>query len=246
MHDERAGAPLPGLRDSQSSGGKVHDSIVRIIGGWVLGGRYLPGDTLPREEDLVEQLSVSRTSIREAIKVLAAKGMVESRPRIGVKVRSRDDWRLLDPAVLSWHPNLTRDIELIESLIEVRRIIEPAAAELAARRSSVADVAAIESAYFGMEGSIPGDLDACCEADVAFHRGIVAASHNIVLKSLVGTIEAALKATFFLSTSLMEDQARTLSVHKNVLDCIRRRDTAGARDAMNRLLDLAAQELARI
>jgi DNA-binding transcriptional regulator YhcF (GntR family) len=134
MHDERAGAPLPGLRDNQSSGGKVHDSIVRIIGGWVLGGRYLPGDTLPREEDLVESLSVSRTSIREAIKVLAAKGMVESRPRIGVKVRPRDDWRLLDPAVLSWHPNLTRDVELIESLIEVRRIIEPAAAELAAPR----------------------------------------------------------------------------------------------------------------
>ena len=98
----------------------------------------------------------------------------------------------------------------------------------------------------GMERAIPDDLEACCEADVAFHRGIIAASHNIVLKSLVGTIETALKASFRLTTSLMENQTRTLSVHKDVLESIRLRDTAGARSAMNRLLDVAAHELSRV
>ncbi|GLS21077.1 GntR family transcriptional regulator [Labrys miyagiensis] len=238
-------ALLPVLSNALAEGGKVHDSVVRTLGGWVLGGRYRPGDTLPREDELATSFGISRTSVREAIKVLSAKGLLETRPRIGVKVRQREEWRMLDPAVLSWHPDLSHDRELVASLMEARRIIEPAAAELAARRGSAADLAEIEAAYLGMESSIPHDLDACCEADLAFHRGVIAASHNIVLRSLVGTIETALKATFMLTTSLMEDQARTLSVHKAVLDAIRFRDTAGARGAMNRLLDLAAEDLVR-
>ncbi|WP_413988679.1 FadR/GntR family transcriptional regulator [Labrys okinawensis] len=238
-------ALLPVLSNALAEGGKVHDSVVRTLGGWVLGGRYRPGDTLPREDELATSFGISRTSVREAIKVLSAKGLLETRPRIGVKVRQREEWRMLDPAVLSWHPDLSHDRELVASLMEARRIIEPAAAELAARRGSAADLAEIEAAYLGMESSIPHDLDACCEADLAFHRGVIAASHNIVLRSLIGTIETALKATFMLTTSLMEDQARTLSVHKAVLDAIRFRDTAGARGAMNRLLDLAAEDLVR-
>jgi GntR family transcriptional regulator, galactonate operon transcriptional repressor len=100
---------LPAVVDVQLDGGKVLDSIVRTIGGWILGGRYKPGATLPREEDLAASFAVSRTSVREAVKYLSAKGLVETRPRIGVKVRPRDDWRMLDPAVLSWHPDLSRD-----------------------------------------------------------------------------------------------------------------------------------------
>lgn len=242
---QQSDALLPVLSNALADGGKVHDSVVRTLGGWVLGGRYQPGETLPREDELAASFGISRTSVREAIKVLSAKGLLETRPRVGVRVRQREEWRMLDPSVLSWHPDLSHDRELVASLMEARRIIEPAAAELAARRGSAADLAGIEAAYLGMESSIPHDLDACCEADLAFHRGVIAASHNIVLRSLIGTIETALKATFMLTTSLMEDQARTLSVHKAVLDAIRYRDTAGARGAMNRLLDLAAEDLVR-
>ncbi|MDQ0471957.1 FadR/GntR family transcriptional regulator [Labrys wisconsinensis] len=230
----------------QADGGKVHDSVVRTIGAWVLGGRYAPGETLPREEDLVAALGVSRTSVREAVKVLSAKGLVETRPRIGARIRPREHWRLLDPAVLSWHPNLTRDVELVTSLVEARRIIEPAAAELAARRGTAADLAVIEDAYLAMERSIPDDLAACCEADLAFHRGVIAASHNIVLNGLIGTMETALKAALLLTNSLMESQSRTLSLHKDVMECIRFRDTAGARAAMNRVLDQAAHDVGRM
>lgn len=236
---------LPVLSNAQAEGGKVHDSVVRTLGGWVLAGRYQPGQTLPREDELAASFGISRTSVREAIKVLSAKGLLESRPRVGVKVRQREEWRMLDSAVLSWHPDLSHDRELVASLMEARRIIEPAAAELAARRASAADLAEIEAAYLGMEASIPHDLETCCEADLAFHRGVIAASHNVVLRSLIGTIETALKATFMLTTSLMEDQARTLSVHKAVLDCIRFRNTDGARAAMNSLLDLAAEDLVK-
>jgi len=238
---------LPPLSEGRpASGGRIHDSVVRALGGWILGGRYKPGDTLPREGDLTETLGVSRTSLREAVKVLCAKGLLEARPRVGVRVREREHWRLLDPIVLSWHPDLTRDPELILGLIEARRIIEPAAAELAARRGTAEHFAVIEAAYLGMERAIPHDLAACCESDLAFHRALVDASRNLVLRNLVGTIETALRASFLLTTRLMENQAKTLPVHKAVLESVRVRDTAGARAAMNRLLDLAEDEYRRL
>ena len=97
-----------------------------------------------------------------------------------------------------------------------------------------------------MERAIPHDPDACCEAGLAFHRAVVAASRNAVLTGLIGTIEAALRASFLLTTSLMDNQAKTLSVHKAVLESIRVRDTAGARSAVNRLLDVAEEGYRRL
>jgi len=244
--DHSKPARPPPSEGRAASGGRIHESVVRTMGGWILGGRYGPGDTLPREGDLTDALGVSRTSLREAVKVLCAKGLLDSRPRVGVRVREREHWRLLDPTVLSWHPDLTRDPELVLGLIEARRIIEPAAAELAARRATAEHFAVLEAAYLGMERAIPHDLAACCESDLAFHSALVDASRNLVLRSLVGAIEAALRASFLMTTRLMENQARTLSVHKAVMESVRVRDTAGARAAMNRLLDLAEEEYCRL
>jgi GntR family transcriptional regulator, galactonate operon transcriptional repressor len=229
-----------------AAGGRVHDAVVRALAGAVLGGRHRPGDILPREADLAVELGVSRTSLREAVKVLAAKGLLESRPRVGVRVRRREDWQMLDPAVLSWHPDFRLDRDLVEGLVEARRIIEPSAAELAARRGTAADLAAIEAAYLSMRAAIPGDLAACCEADLAFHRSVIAASGNVVLRGLSGTIEAALRAVFGVTNQLMTSQSRALAAHGDVLDRIRFRDAAGARSAMNRLLDFAEEDCQRL
>ena len=122
--------------------GKIHGSVVDAIGRWILGGTYAPDDLLPREDDLAVELGVSRTSIREAVKVLSAKGLLQARRRVGVRVRDRDDWNLLDPQVLSWHPDVARDEAFITGLIEVRRIIKSSAAALgAAQRATAADLA---------------------------------------------------------------------------------------------------------
>jgi DNA-binding FadR family transcriptional regulator len=198
---------------------------------------------LPREDDLAENLNVSRTSVREAVKVLSAKGLLEVRRRVGVRVRARDEWDMLDPQVLSWHPDVGRDTELIASLIEARRIIEPEAAALAATRATAADLARIEQAYEGMALNVHADLAACCEADLQFHIGVVAASHNVVLRGLTGTIEAALRATFEITNRLVTAQSRALAAHKAVLECIRLRDAWGARTATISLLDIAANDL---
>jgi GntR family transcriptional regulator, galactonate operon transcriptional repressor len=230
----------------RSHEGKIHGSVVDAIGRWILGGTYAPDDLLPREDDLAEQLGVSRTSIREAVKVLSAKGLLQARRRVGVRVRHRDDWNLLDPQVLSWHPDVGRDGALISSLIEARRIIEPAAAALAAKRATAADLARIEQAYLGMESNLRTNLEACCEADLKFHVSVVAASHNVVLKGLTGTIEAALRATFAITNRrLASAQSRALSAHRAVFECVRMRDADGARLATVELLEIAARDLDR-
>lgn len=225
-------------------GGKMHDIAVRTLAQWILGGKYAPGAALPREDELAELVSVSRTTIRGAIKVLIAKGLIETRPRVGPRVRPRDDWRLLDPAVLSWHPDIRSDQELLSGLLEARRIIEPSAAELAARRATAKDLAAIESAYLGMQQALPNNnIELVCEADLNFHRSLIYASHNVVLRGLVGTIDAALRATFLISNEIMTSQAETLHVHLEVFECVRLRNPIGARKAMNSLLDYAAKDL---
>jgi len=224
-------------------GGKMHDIAVRTLAQWILGGKYAPGAAFPREDELAELISVSRTTIRGAIKVLIAKGLIETRPRVGPRVRPRDDWRLLDPAVLSWHPDIRNDQELLSGLLEARRIIEPSAAELAARRATAQDLAAIESAYLGMERALPDDIERVCDADLNFHRSLIYASHNVVLRGLVGTIDAALRATFLISNEIMASQAETLHVHLEVFECVRMRDPVGARRAMNGLLNYAAKDL---
>ncbi len=165
---ETASGRITDKVDPSSQGG-VHVTVVDAIGRWILGGVYDPGDLLPREDDLAEKLGVSRTSVREAVKVLSAKGLLQARRRVGVRVRARDEWNLLDPLVLSWHPDVGRDKSLIDSLIEARRIIEPEAAALAAIRATADDLARIEEAYLGMERNVRTDLEACCEADLRFH-----------------------------------------------------------------------------
>lgn len=219
----------------------MHGAVVRKLGAMVLGGRYAPGEALPREGDLADALKVSRTSLREAVKVLSAKGLIEVRPRTGIRVRPRAAWNLLDPAVLAWHPDLTGDGELMRSLIEARRVIEPAAAGMAASRATAADLAAIEAACLSLEAAYPDDAEAGIEADVAFHRAVIDASANIVLARLIGAVEAALHAVFAATSRMME--ADGIAAHRVVLEHVRLRDAAGAAAAMHRLIDIAAADL---
>jgi GntR family transcriptional regulator, galactonate operon transcriptional repressor len=134
----------------------VHDSLVGAVGRWILGSVYSPGHLLPQEDDLAEKLGVTRTSIREAVKVLS----LHARRRVGVRVREGDEWDLLNSLVLSWHPDVGRDEALKTSLREARSIIEPAAAALATKRATPADLVRIEQAYLGMERNVRTDLEA--------------------------------------------------------------------------------------
>jgi DNA-binding FadR family transcriptional regulator len=223
----------------------VHREVVRRLGLGILEGTWPPGGRLPNEVDLCERFKVSRTALREAVRFLAAKGLIEARPRLGMIVRGRESWNLLDPELLAWQREWgTFDAELVRSLLEARRVVEPAAASLAAERATAADLARIEAALLGMVRNLPGDLDACCKADLAFHREILAASHNIVFRQLAGTIGAALEATFRISTELSKSYERTLEAHREVLEAIRMRDAGTAEGRMRALIDVAQADLA--
>ena len=171
-------------------------AVVDILGLRMAAGEYQEGEVLPVEQDLADSLEVGRNALREAVKVLSGKGLISTAPRSGTKVRPRGEWNMLDPDVLRWHadPDIATEKFMLD-LIEMRGIIEPKAAELAAVRATKEEVAAILSAYDTMAGS-GEDRQARLEADILFHSAILKASHNEVLNHFKYAIAAYLKAHF--------------------------------------------------
>ena len=171
-------------------------AVVDILGLRMAAGEYQEGEVLPVEQDLADSLEVGRNALREAVKVLSGKGLISTAPRSGTKVRPRGEWNMLDPDVLRWHadPDIATEKFMLD-LIEMRGIIEPKAAELAAVRATKEEVAAILSAYDTMAGS-GDDRQARLEADIQFHSAILRASHNEVLNHFKYAIAAYLKAHF--------------------------------------------------
>ncbi len=220
------------------------DSVLNLLGRRIVTGEYAPGDQLPTEAELGKRLKVSRPSLREGLKVLSVKGLVESRTRRGTHVRQRRDWDLLDPDVLRWMATGKPDPELLISLLEVRAIIEPAAARMAAQRAAPAQIAAIEQAYHAMAASLPHDVEACCRHDLELHEAIIDATGNILLRRLAQAIRTTLLAFFRLSANARESYENSLKEHWAVAAAIRRHAPAEAERAMRLLLAGTARDTA--
>lgn len=188
------------------------------IGIGIVRGELEPGDSLS-EDGLVSEPGVSRTVLREAIKVLAAKGLVESRPKTGTWVRPRSDWNLLDPDVLAWQLESGPTREFLEDALELRRMIEPGAARLAAERATAEEVAALEEAHAAM--SEAKDLDAWIEPDVLFHSILVRAARNELLERLSPIISSMLRTLFMVSSRPPRTFTRALPMHEAIIDAVR-------------------------
>src|SRR5438093_11453299 len=146
----------------------LHGAVVHDIGVRILRGELQPGDLLPVDDDLIGESVVSRTVLREAIKVLAAKRLVQSRPKTGTRVRPRRDWNLLDPDVLAWQLEAGLDRRFLDAALELRQLIEPQAARLAAGRATEAQLAALAQAHDEMERA-GEDIELFMEPDLRFH-----------------------------------------------------------------------------
>jgi DNA-binding FadR family transcriptional regulator len=223
----------------------LRNRVTETLAQRILSGRYPQGAAIPVEADLAAELGVSRTVLREAVRTLAAKGLLETRQRAGTLVPPRANWHLLDPDVLAWMGGVEPDHDFTLGLIEARAVIEPAAAALAAARSTGADLAAMETAYIAMCAAPPGDVEASIRADLAFHLAILRASKNPVFASLGDVVGAALLSVFRLTTTASENYAATLAVHERVLTAIRLRDAPLARAEMEELLGVASRDLRR-
>jgi DNA-binding FadR family transcriptional regulator len=219
---------------SRERSGSLSDRVAAELGRRIVSGVYNPGDTLPTEPMVQEEFRVSRTAVREAVRLLAAKGLTVSRPKIGTKVRPRVDWNMLDPDVLSWQIDQRPSDEFIHSLFEMREIIEPAAASRAAERATPEEIEKLGRALDGIKNRDRGSVDQI-RADLAFHMTVLEASHNPMLRSVGGLIESGLVISFSLGwRTVMGDDA--VLQHRDVFEAIRDRNADEAFLAMRRLL----------
>lgn len=221
----------------------LKDRIARDIGQRILSGSYAPLTVLPTEAELCVFYDASRTALRDALLTLAAKGLIEARKRAGTRVRLPSEWNRLDAQVLDWMCDIEPDLDFVRGLIEARLVIEPAAAQLAAKMATSADLAVIEAAYEAMCVAPTDDLAACLEADVRFHSGILRASRNPVFANLGNMLAAALSFSFRLTTSATANYQRTLSAHGDVLEAIRMRRADEAHRQMKALIGIASNDL---
>jgi len=240
---ESPASPLPRRQPQQASMLRgLHAQTVDALGTRIIQGRYAPGTYLQPDE-IERELGISKTVLREAMRVLAAKGLVDSKQRRGTVVRPRSSWQLLDADLLRWQGN-NADAEFLDNLAEVRSLIEPAGARLAAQRRTGDDLAALSAALIAMAAA-DTDTAALIEADLAFHEALLNAAHNELLSRMEVIIGAGLRARDQLvhSRRMWPD---SLPVHRAVFEAIQAGDADASYAAMEALLEQASLDTRRI
>jgi DNA-binding FadR family transcriptional regulator len=212
--------------------------VARIIGTRIVSGEFAPGDSLPIESELCQAYGVSRSTIREAVKNLAAKRLLEVGPKVGTRVLPFVNWNLLDPDVLSWRLNAQFDNRIVEDLYEMRQCFEPRACYLAARDGAKDDLDLISRCYADMLSTLQTPaLAASAETD--FHLAIIAATHNGLFVTIGGAVKTALRVSFALTQKSPGRPAMEMEPYEAVLGAILARRGEAASDAMRRLLELS-------
>jgi DNA-binding FadR family transcriptional regulator len=217
---------------------RFHGTIAHKIGLAILSGEYPPGSILLGEIESAEQFQVSRSVYREAIRILSAKGLVTSRPKAGTHVTNREHWNLLDPDVLAWTFDAEPPVDFVRDLFELRMIVEPAAAELAARRRTGGELSRMGHALEEMARHGLG-VAAGRDADQLFHRTLLIASHNAPLISLSSSIEAAVSWTTIYKQRKRKLPRDPIPDHRILFNAVADADVDAARAAMVELLRLA-------
>jgi GntR family transcriptional regulator, galactonate operon transcriptional repressor len=216
--------------------------VAREIARLIVTGVWNEGRTLPREVELASQFDVSRTSIRESLSILKAKGLIAARQKAGTHVRERINWNMLDAELLEWTWTERPAEEFARQMLQVRRIVEPEACAICAQRGSDSDLARIERAYREMDAA-GMDSRAYSEPDLRFHRSILIATGNDFLVAFGASVEAALRMSFDLSTLNPGAPRKSLPHHRTILDEIWARNPDGARRAMHSLMDLTEENI---
>jgi GntR family galactonate operon transcriptional repressor len=223
----------------------LSERVAEQLGREIVAGRPAPGAAMPSEFELCARLGVSRPALREGLRLLAAKGLIVARRKLGTTVRPQAQWNMLDTAVLSWHLAAAPTDTFVNGLFELRHIVEPAVAALAAQRATAPHLAAIADALGDMACAVGGAGDPVA-ADLRFHEAVLACADNHFLASFGAVIESALSASFRLSWDpVARATERSLGQHEAVLAAVRARRPEAARAAMTALLDSAVDDVRR-
>jgi len=223
-------APKPSIR--------IPNKIAADIGARIVAGRLKPGTILDGEIEASGQRQVSRSAYREAVLILTAKGLVHSRPKIGTRVTELDQWHLLDPDVLAWMFAKEPQRELLGSLFELRKFVEPEAAALAAERRTLEQLNRMGSALEVMaQQTLHTERGRI--ADKAFHAALLSASANPFLVSLSSSVTAAIAWSTLFKDRTQRLKRDAIPDHIKVHEAIAARNPGAARAAMTELIDLA-------
>jgi DNA-binding FadR family transcriptional regulator len=212
----------------------LHGRVAYELGTAILRGDFVPGSSLPREVELMERFGVSRTVLREALRTLTSKGMIQSRPKIGTRVRPREAWNLLDADMLHWYSRVAPPMHFALKLQEMREMIEPYAAALATRNHDAHALGKLEKAHRAMVEA--QNVDEWVRADLEFHLCVLAACSNELLVPLGVLIERTLEGQLRLNAKRAEVFNASLAEHTAVFTAIVARDAEAARRAMSDLL----------
>jgi DNA-binding FadR family transcriptional regulator len=223
-------------------------SIVQDLGIAVVSGKYSKQNPFPVEADLCRQYGASRSVLREAVKMLTAKGLLRARPRQGTWVQAEENWNLLDPDVLRWLLERKPWLELLIQFTQVRLAVEPGAAALAAQVAGPAQKAAVQQALERMIAAERGDDDPL-ESDIAFHVAVLAASGNMFFVQLRELIRTALRFSIRITNRRKGVRLASVADHGKIAAAIQAGKPQAAANAMRVLiqevLDLIGKESGR-
>jgi GntR family galactonate operon transcriptional repressor len=221
-----------------------HAQVVHGLGARIVRGGLAPGAAVPTEDELVSEFRVGRSALREGVKVLAGKGLLESRTSAGTRVRPRESWNLLDPDVLTWRFGPDPSAADIGVLANLRVALEPGAARLAAESATQEQRGAISVEMARLWATVD-DPDAFIEADLAFHRAIFAAADNDLLLYIHDVISVAFGAIRPLHTHSVGHNRETLPNHERVAVAIARGHHLKAEAAMREIVEVARDDALR-
>lgn len=211
---------------------------VDALGRRIANDAYRPGEVMPTEPELAKSLGVSRTTVRDAIKVLSGKGMVRTARRYGTRVRPVDEWNLLDANVAAWHDPTHPRLQLMFSeTTELRGIIEPQAAALAAKRATDKQVETVVEAAYAMYPQ-KGLVEELFAADCTFHATILDATGNLMMRQLRPIILTMLWISYEYGVLAKSQEPVSREGHIAVAEAIRRRDAEAAQRTMTQMLEL--------
>jgi acetyl esterase/lipase/DNA-binding FadR family transcriptional regulator len=223
-----------------TSRSRLHGSVAHRIAADIIRGELAQGSLLPNEDAASASFGVSRSAYREAIRTLAAKGLVSAQPKVGTRIAPRSAWHILDPDILAWHFELGASQEFIRSLFELRKIVEPSAAALAAMRRSDDDLGKLADSLARMAKMNPR-TGAWLNAIIAFHQGLMTAGGNEAVSALWPAIQTTLRWSVKLQMMLptLTLAHDPVADHARVFEKIASQSADGALTEMALLIDTA-------
>ncbi len=218
-----------------------HAKVVDALGRAIVAGELAVDEILPGDPVLTARFQVSRTVLREAMKTLAAKGLIRAKSRVGTQVNPREAWNFVDRDVISWRMQAGMDSEFVGQLAEMRLALEPATAELAARHATPEEIIRLYSIAAQMDDR-SHTRESFARVDLEFHLAIAVMSRNPFIRSVSTLVEAALAVSFQLSSPALSPEgiAQSASLHLRIARAIAERDGDTAAAAMRVVIDEGA------